>query len=197
MSKKDVLNSLIKHSNGYLFVSEVQAASVSRTYLAEYVRDNHMERVAKGIYISESVWPDELFIMQKCYPGTIISGETALYLHGMTDREYGEVCVSVPQKFSGSRLKARGVVIHREKPEFYSLGITEINTNYGNTVRVYDRERCICDLIRYRKKYDIQTFQTAIREYMHSKNKDLSKLIQYAQNLNVKDEVMKYVEVMI
>jgi len=36
----------------------------------------------------DDVWPDDLFILQQRNGAIIYSGETALYLHGLTDREY-------------------------------------------------------------------------------------------------------------
>lgn len=62
-------------------------------------------------------------------------------------------------------------------------------------VKVYDRERCICDLISDRKKIEVQNFQTALKGYMSGKDKKLSRLIEYAKKLGIRDEVMKYVEV--
>ncbi len=52
------------------------------------------------------------------------------------------------------------------------------------TQRIYS-SRCICDLIKDRKKYEIQLYQTAIKEYMSSKEKNLSRLIEYAVKLGV------------
>jgi hypothetical protein len=196
MSKADLLKAMTESNNGYLFTSEVQEASISRTYLADFVREHHYEKVAKGIYVSEDVWPDELFILQKCYPAIVFSGETALYLHALIDREYNEICVTVPTGFSGSRLRARGIVIHSAQDDQYRLGITEVVTQFGNPVKCYDRERCICDVIKGRGKIETQHFQTAMVDYMKDKEKDLSRLALYAQALGNRDEVMKYVEVM-
>ena len=67
----------------------------------------------------------------------------------------------------------------------------------GNLVRLYNKERCICDLIKDRKKYEVQLYQTAIKEYMSSKDKNLTLLVDYAVKLGVRDEVMVYVEIMI
>ena len=54
----------------------------------------------------------------------------------------------------------------------------------------------ICDAVINRKKMDVQIFQTAVREYMSDPYKKLQILVQYADRLGVRDEVMKYVEVM-
>ena len=61
----------------------------------------------------------------------------------------------------------------------------------------YDKERCICDMIRERKKYDVQVFQTAMKEYMTSKDKNVSLLVEYAVKLDIRDKVMMYVEVLV
>jgi hypothetical protein len=197
MSKAELLKSMTEANNGYLFTSEVQEASVSRTYLASFLRENNYEKVAKGIYVSGDVWPDELYILQKCYPSIVYSGETALYLHSLIDREYSEISITVPAGFSGSRLRERGIVIHSEKDDRYRLGIAEVVTQFGNKVRCYDKERCLCDMIKNKRRIDIQNFQTAMRDYMKDKDKDLSRLIVYAQFLGNREEVMKYVEVLI
>ena len=71
------------------------------------------------------------------------------------------------------------------------MGICEIPSSSGNLVKVYDKERCICDLIKDRKKYEIQLYQTVIKEYMSSKEKNLSRLIEYAVKLGVRDEMIE------
>jgi predicted transcriptional regulator of viral defense system len=158
-----------------------------------------MEKVSRGVYITDEVWPDELFILQQRNSAIIYSGETALYLHGLTDREYSSVCVTVPQGYNASHLKNNGynVSVKYATPDSYKMGICEIPSSSGNRVKVYDKERCICDLIMYRNKYEVQVFQTAIKEYMASKDKKLSQLIIYADMLGIRDEVMKYVEVLV
>lgn len=197
MTKTEQLLKMCQQNKGYLFTSEVIDAGISRTYLAKFVKENHMERVAQGIYISEDTWLDELYILQKRYNVIVYTGMTALYLHGLIDREYSQIEVEVPAPFNGSRLREEGVVVHQVKPELYELGITSIDTNFGNTVFVYDRERCICDTIRHRRRKEVQHFQTALKEYMHGPDKRLSVLMKYAEKMNMGNEVMKYVEVML
>lgn len=197
MTKMEQLQEMLDKNNGYLFTAEVEAEGISRTYMARFVHENHLERAAKGIYISEETWEDELFILQKQYSNIIFSGETALYLHGLIDREYAEITISVRSTFSGTRLRKKGVAIKREKDDVFGLGAIEMMTNYGNKVIVYDKERCICNLVKNRKKTEVQNYQTAIKTYMRDPQKDLSRLIKYAEILKMRDEIMKYIEVLI
>ena len=197
MSKNMMLEQLIEENNGYLLTSMVTKHNISKTYLAKFVKEKEMEKVARGIYITGDVWPDELFIMQVRNSAVIFSGETALYLHGLIDREYTEICITVPTGYNATHLKADNVQVKYASKEVYEMGICTVASNSGNMVKVYDKERCICELIMDRKKVEVQNFQTAMKEYMLRKDKKLSKLIEYAKKLGIRDEVMKYVEVLV
>ena len=197
MNKYQQMEFFLHKNHGYLFTSEVEKASISRTYLARFVKENQLEKVAKGIYISPDTWPDELYILQICNPRIVYWGETALYLHGLLDRKYSDIYVSVPPKYNQTRLREQGIIVHQEKQEIYELGIVEIETNFGNRVRTYDKERCICDLVKNRKKVEVQHFQTAMKTFMGDRTKNLSRFLMYGEELKIRDELMKYVEAML
>ena len=156
-----------------------------------------LEKVARGIYITDDVWPDELYIMQVRNSAVIFSGETALYLHGLIDREYSDICITVPTGYNATHLKADNVQVQYAPKETYAIGVCDVVSSSGNKIRVYDKERCICDLIMDRGKIEVQQFQTAMKDYMLGKDKKLSRLIEYAERLGIRDEVMKYVEVLV
>lgn len=197
MNKYEQISNLLRENNGYVFTEQVEKAGISRTYLSKFVRENNLERVAKGIYISQDTWADELYILQVCNPRIIYSGETALYLHGMIDREYTDICITVPPRFNQTRLRNKGVIVHQQKAAIYQLGIVEVKTNYGNVVRTYNKERCICDIIKNRENIEVQQFQAAMKTFMRDKTKDMSRLMWYGEQLKIRDEIMKYVEVML
>ena len=197
MDKNDILQQLIETNNGYLLSAMVNENNISRAALSKYIKEKGLERIARGIYITDDVWPDELYIMQVRNKAVIFSGETALYLHGLIDREYSEICVSVPTGYNASHLKTGNVQVRYASKSSYGLGVCTVPSTSGNMVKVYDRERCICDLISDRNKMEVQNFQTAMKEYMSDKGKKIFRLVEYAEKLGMRDEVMKYVEVFV
>ena len=184
MATSDILESLIEKDNGYLITSKAVESGVSKPSVSKYVREHDMEKVAHGIYILDNVWPDELFVLQQRNKNIIYSGETALYLHGLIDREYSHICFTVPTGYNATHIKKKNKEVRYANPEILDMGICEIPSSSSN-------------LIKDRKKYEIQLYQTVIKEYMSSKEKNLSRLIEYAVKLGVRDEVMMYVEVMV
>lgn len=195
--KKDILQELSEKNNGYLFTSDVVKSGISKPYLAEFIKKNGYEKVAHGIYVSADVWPDELFILQRSNPLIVYSGETAFYSNDMIDREYSKIQVSVPKGYNAAHLRKRGVTVRFFSEKVYSLGIAQIESMQGNIISVYDKERCVCDAIRDRKELETQVFQTVIKEYISDNNKNMTRLIKYAEVMNLRDEVMKYVEVLL
>ena len=67
---------------------------------------------------------------------------------------------------------------------------------FGNTIKVYDEERTICDVIKYRDKYDAETFIKAIKLYVKKTNNQL-KLFKYARAMGIEKKVFEIMEVIV
>ncbi len=197
MGKFEILDRLVEEGNGYLRTSKVLENNISKRTLAKYVAARSMERAAHGVYITEAAWPDGYFLLFLRNSRIVFSHESALYLHGLMDREPSKTTVTVPKAYNSTHLAAQGVRVIHMKPEWYSLGITDVKTGFGNDVPVYDKERTICDIVRFKKDVEIQTFQIAMKEYMGGSGKNLGNLIRYAKELGVENEVRTYTEVML
>lgn len=196
MLVRDRLQALTEENNGYLLTSDAVEAGISKTYLAQFVRENAMERVAHGVYLSKDEWRDEYYILYLKNKKIVFSHESALYLYDMTDREPPIVSVTVKAGYNASHLRKQGIKVYQVKPEVFDIGISSSKTNMGNSVAAYDRERTICDIVRYHDDVDSQTFQTAMKDYMRSGNRDLNKLMKYADSFGIVSKMKNYVEVL-
>lgn len=67
----------------------------------------------------------------------------------------------------------------------------------GNTIPMYDLERTMCDLVRNRSSFEIQDFNTALKSYARKKEKNLTKLFEYAKLLRVENLMRSYMEVLL
>ena len=56
----------------------------------------------------------------------------------------------------------------------------------GHEIRIYEKDRVICDRLCYRKKMDKETFNKAIQSYIADPEKSIPKLMEYADPLRVK-----------
>ncbi len=197
MTKKQIMDKLAEKNNGYLLTADVVSSGISKTYLSEYVTKYEFERVAQGVYMSDDTWYDEMYVIGLKNKEAIFSHESALYLHRLMEREPRCAMVTVSSTYNATHLRKRGCNVYTTNSELLTLGRTKAETNYGNQVAVYDMDRTICDIIRYKEKMDIQVFQTAIKEYMKSNKKNLTNLMKYANAFGIEKIVRMYVEVML
>ena len=124
----------------------------------------------------------------------VYSHMTALYFHGLSIKAPNDKYdITVPNNYFNYKIKAHNV-FYVDK-DIYELGLIEVKTPMGNNVRVYDVERCICDIIRSKNRMDSEHIKYSIKEYIKRKDKDLVKLSNYAKEMGIKEEVMNYIEV--
>lgn len=197
MNYKKQLDFMLEQKKGILLESEALAAGISKYHFFEYVKNEELERVAPGIYLLEDAWEDGMYILQSRYRQAVFSHETALYLLGMAEREPLRYTVTVKGKYNSPALKAQGVKIYRIKPELHELGIIHAESPGGHTVRLYNAERTICDIIRSRRNVEIQDFQVALKEYVRRKDKNIPRLMEYSAQFRVETILRKYLEVLL
>ena len=178
--KNEKLASYVKENNGYYRISDARMLGVSKSEAVQFVKNAGLSRVAPGVYCSEEAWPDRLYLIQLRNRKIVFSHETALYLHGLSDRESKQPIVTVKRGYNASHLKKDNIEVHTVVEDWFEIGTTTAETSFGNIVRVYDKERCICDILREKKRMDIQVFQTAMNAYFKSRDKDIHKLMEYA-----------------
>lgn len=197
MSKKSQMAAILEKNKGVLRTAEAVAAGISRTYLGEVVRESGLVRVAHGIYLAPDAWEDGLFLLQSRFPKAVFSHETALFLLGFSEREPLRYSVTVADNQNTSGIRKTGVAVCRVKRELYSLGIVELPTPAGHTVKTYNAERSLCDLLRRKNRIDIQDLQTALKSYVRTKGSNLPELMRFAKTFSVESKIRPYLEMLL
>lgn len=197
MNYRDRLQELIKEKDGLLLAKDADEENIPRQYLALFVKENKLERVSNGVYLTPDTFDDEMYRLQAKNQRIIYSHETALYLHDLTDRDPIRWTVTVPYGYNASHLRKEGVRVYTVKKDLYLMGVTEAKTVYGRQIKTYNRERTICDIVRNRNNMDVAILNEAIKRYLGNKEKNISLLMKYAQELEVQNILRKYVEILL
>jgi predicted transcriptional regulator of viral defense system len=194
----DKLRQIMKSRQGLLFTSDLAKFDIPRTYLSIMEQSGEIERVTRGTYRSAATFiEDELFSFQTQYKSAIFSHETALYLHGLSDRSPLTYSISVPSGYHSHSLNTSGYKIFYVKRETFELGVISMETPHGNEVRTTDLERTICDIVRSRNQIDIQIRTAALKRYVKNKHRNLNQLNAYAKNFSIQTIVREYLEILL
>ena len=188
----------IAKEHGGIIESKIAAEhGVSKAMLYKLCKEDKIHRIVKGQYILPDDVQDELLAISNRSERIIFSHETALYLHGISDRTPFEHTVTAPSGYIPSAAIKAECKVYYIKPELFELGRTTLKTPAGNDVPVYDLERTICDVIRSRNKLGTETFLAALKLYAASPKKDLNKLNSYAKQMRVANVLRQYLEVLL
>lgn len=188
----------IAKSHGGIIKTKIAAQhGISKAMLYKLCKEDKIQRIVKGQYILPDDMQDELLAISNRSEKVIFSHETALYLHGISDRIPFEHTVTAPSGCIPSAAIKSECKVYYIKPELFELGKTTMKTSAGNDVTAYDLERTVCDIIRSRNKLGTETFLAALKLYAANPKKDLNKLNSYAKKMRVSNILRQYLEVLL
>ena len=191
------LAAIAKSHGGIIDTKTAAEHGISKAMLYKLCKNEKIHRIVKGQYILPDEMEDELLSISKRSDQIIFSHETALFLHGISDRTPFEHTVTAPSDCIPSAAIKTECKVYYIKPELFELGKSTLPTPAGNMVPVYDLERTICDIIRSRNKLGTETFLAALKMYAANPKKNLNKLNTYAKQLRVANVLRQYLEVLL
>lgn len=191
------LTAIAQMHGGIIETRKAAEHGISKAMLYKLCKEEKIYRIVKGQYILPDDMQDELLSISKRSRNIIFSHETALFLHGISDRTPFEHTVTAPSDCIPSAAIKSECKVYYIKPALFELGKTNLKTPAGNEVPAYDLERTICDVIRGRNKLGTETFLAALKLYAASPKKDLNKLHAYATKMRVANILRQYLEVLL
>ncbi len=197
MNYERILKALSEQGNNIITTAAAEAAGISRAMLSKLCKGGKIQRIAKGQYMLADDMPDELLSISLRTEHLIFSHETALFLHGISDRTPFVHSITTPTSKVPSPSLRDECKVYYIKPELFEMGRSEMETTFGNRVPCYDLERTVCDIIRSRNKMGIETFLAALKQYAASPKKDLNRLNIYAKKMRLTTLVRQYLEVLL
>jgi len=192
--KKQNLISLFESQNGYLTKEQVPTRSLYYTLL-ELIHEGEVERVKNGIYFMKSAAENsEMIDITKLVPSGVVCMDSAWFHY--------ELSVQIPQAFHIAIEKSRKLKLPEYPPinlyywkrEYYDLGVVKQKMN-GFEVGIYNLDKSVCDAIKFRNKIGMETMSEILRTYLKRKDRNLTKLMEYAKKMRVDNILKTYLEI--
>ena len=179
--------------HGYVMrTAELQAAKLYYQDIQTLLREGIIEKLKRGYYYltDESEPYSEIHMIYRLFPDAVLCMNTALFYYSYSDRTPAEWSLAVDKDISRYRVKIDYPFIRTYflEPDLLKLGVTEETIDRCN-VRIYDRERTICDCLRYMGKMDREIFNKAMQGYIQDPAKNIPNLMEYARPLRVQKKV--------
>lgn len=184
-------------NNYVMTTSELLEAKLYYADIKQLLDEGFIERVRRGYYHwVEDDGESEIVIINRLFPDAVLCMETALFYYQYSDRNPSEWSFAIDKNVSKLRTNIDYPFIkaYRVEKQLLTLGETEGEIDH-HTVRIYDRDRTICDVLRNMKKMDKEIFNKAIQGYVADQKKSIPNLMKYAQVLRVQKKVSEWIGV--
>lgn len=198
MKKYEKIIDFINKKNSVITTKDFKGKKIGFYFINKLIQDNYIYRIEKGVYGKKDSFEDEYFIIQNRYKNAIFSYNTALYFLNKTEVTPNIIDISIPNDYNVSTINTKRIRVHYVSRENMELGSIRIKSPFGNTIKSYNLERIICDIVKNERKsgLDIEQRNKIIRKAFSNNDIDGSILIQYAKKLKCEKKIRVIMEVL-
>lgn len=198
------MNQIIKYiekNGGYATMGELRDAGFHPRDIRKLVDANTIEKVKPGLYkIWESVDDSQVnpgFIdLCRTNNRIIICLISAVEYHKLSTVNPSHIYAALPRDEKAPKLNYPPVKFYRWKGNMYEQGIEKIKTKSG-IVKIYNKEKTVCDMFRYRDKLGEDIAFEALKNYLNLKEANLNKLRDNSVKLRIKTVLQPYIKAIV
>ena len=196
----DSITEYLTSSGGYARMKELRSAGFQSRKILALVDRGDIERVKPGLYrlagYGKSSEHTGLAEVCRAIPDGVICLLSALDYHGLTTFNPSEVYVAIPHEAKPPRLCYPPIKTFFFRERFYTPAIEHLQTPAGE-IRIYGREKTICDMFRYRRKLGEDLAMEALKQYLKLKDASTTRLLEYAAICQARTVMMPYLKALV
>ena len=199
LSENDIKNmqELFKRHYYVMTTNELLEAKLYYADIKKLLDEGFIERIRQGYYFwIKNRENGEIAIIKRLFPDAVLCMETALFYYGYSDRNPAEWNFAIDKNVSKFRtnIEYPFIKVYRMDSDLLRIGETTGEIDFIK-VRIYDRERTICDVLKNMNKMDKEIFNKAIQGYVKDLKKNIPNLMIYAKKLRVEKKVKELIGV--
>lgn len=192
----DEILKLIEEQGGMVKKEQFTELGIDYRRILDFVQSGDLVRIKNGYYTDRIDRFTEEELVARLFSDARLCMESALYAYGYISQKPYAWHLAVDKNTSKSRFKMDypKIIPYYTEPDALELGSTEI-TMSGQQFLIYDRDRVICDCLKYETKLEREVFKEALQSYIRDSQKDISALMAYARARKVVGKVQSMIGV--
>ena len=186
------LTPIFKENNGYARMNELRKTGIQTRDIAKAVESGIIANIKPGLYkLVDYPWDEHESFADVCNANkkAVICLLSAASYYELTTFTPFEIYVAVPNNTDKFILEYPPINVYYFGDNYYEPGIETLKTKSG-TIRIYNKEKTICDLFRYINKLGEDVTFESLKEYLRNKkNRNIPKLLKYSEICRVKKKI--------
>jgi predicted transcriptional regulator of viral defense system len=190
---------VLEYNAGMARTRDFEKAGIGRWRLPDLISTGLVEKVGHGLYRSRAVpYSTNMELAQACVavPKGVIFLASALAYYQLTTFNPPKICVAVEHKSKVVLPEAPPIQLHYLSKRYHQMGVNVVSVQNAE-IRIYNREKTLCDCLRFRNTIGIDVCLEALKSYIDSPEASIDKLLRHADQCRVGDLMRRYLEAMI
>mgnify|MGYP001081126104 CR=1 FL=1 len=180
-------------------MQELQSMGFSQYKISKLVSEGNLIKLNKSYYENTAYHGEESdFYYTDAYaPKGVICLLSAAVYYQLTTFIPDAVDVAIPRKAKVSTIPDWPQMnFHHYTDDRHELGVTTIREG-KNGFRIYDMEKTVVDIVFYREKVGIEETREILVTYLRRKDRNLNRLLKYAELMKCGKTMRQYLEVLV
>lgn len=176
------------------FIKAERTDEMSYRALLQEARDGNLIKIRNGVYGTIDSLTGGMIDIEKIIPGGIICLYSAWHIYHMTTQIPDAFYVAINRKRGVKVPDMLDIKLVYQSDSILGIGVIQEEIE-GIRINIYNRERCVCDAIKYRNKIGIDVMAEILDAYLKFEHRNLSLLSEYAKKLRVFNTLSTYLNV--
>ena len=196
MNKSNNVLYKLPKEKSIITTKELVEIGYSAYFIKKMQEEGYLSKVKRGVYSIISNSESQYSEVKAIVPKGVLCLLSAAYLHNLT--------TFIPKNYQLAISNKSKIVIPDYPPikiyfwskKRYTLGITTQEIE-GIEINIYDKEKTVCDIIKYRNKIGLDTVKEILKNYLKQSDRNLTQLNLYAKELGNDKIIATYISLLI
>lgn len=176
------------------FIKAERTDEMTYRALLQEARDGNLIKIRNGVYGTIDSLTGGMIDIEKIIPGGIICLYSAWHIYHMTTQIPDAFYVAINRKRGVKVPDMLDIKLVYQSDSILGIGVIQEEIE-GIKINIYNRERCVCDAIKYRNKIGIDVMAEILDAYLKYERRNLYLLSEYAKKLRVFNTLSTYLNV--
>lgn len=180
-------------------VDELKAAGFSHYKINQLVEDGTLLKLNKKYYENTSYQGEEsdFYYVPAYAPKGVVCLMSAASYYNLTTYRPDSINVAIQRKAKISTMPDwPALSVYYYADDRFEMGIETVQEG-RNQFKIYDIEKTVVDIVFFREKVGIEETKEILVNYLRRKDRNLNRLLRYAELLKCGEVMKTYLEVLV
>jgi len=187
---------LFERGNGIVGVKTLLENGISYYDINGLLADGAIVRLKRGVYKWAKEETVEMAEVAWIVPDGVFCLLSAAFHYGLTTTAPAMHHLAIPDSRKVVLPDYPPIQLYFWNETPYALGVATAELD-GGSIRIYDLEKTVCDVIRHRNKIGFEVLKEILKNYLDRKDRNLNRLHSYAKQLNIFNKVDEFLKMLL